>query len=121
MKTGTIHISDNKVSINPINGAVWLSAHEIAGLFDVFVSKVTCNIRSILKSGIFRENNVCRYHHCSNGAMVELYSLEIIIALSFRIHSHQAELFRNWLLRRATAADTINMAWKIPMFNTLLN
>ena len=121
MKTGTININENEVSIRTINDTVWLSEREIAGLFDVFVSKVSCNIRAILKSDTLKESNVCRHHHCSNGAVIELYSLEMIIALSFRIHSYKTEQFRQWLLRRATATDQTNIIWKIPAFNALLN
>ncbi|GAB6395197.1 MAG: protein-tyrosine kinase [Bacteroidales bacterium] len=101
MERGKITIGENGVKINPINGTIWLSAWEIAKLFDVFPGKVSGNIKVILKSEVLRENDVscCKYY--SNGGSVDLYSLEMIMALAFRIKSRNSEIFRNWLMKRA--------------------
>ena len=96
-----ISIENGRVEIHAPENRVWLTRHQIADLFGVFVPAVGSNIRSILKSGI-----------------VELYSLEMIAALAFRLKSGNAEAFRRWLVRRAT---TIAVVWQLPGMNTILN
>jgi hypothetical protein len=91
MERGSISITETGVVINPINGEVWLSAWEIATLFGVYPVKVSCNIRSILKSNVLIKEEVCCCCHYSNGNSVDLYNLEMIIALSFCIHSPKAD------------------------------
>ncbi len=52
MNTTSIMIEKGRVTICPIAGEIWLTQHEIADLFGVFISAVGSNIRSILKSEI---------------------------------------------------------------------
>jgi hypothetical protein len=101
MKRGKITISESGVNITAENGTVWMSEYEIACLFEVFVAKVSGNIRSILKSNVLRADEVCYCYYYANGGSVDLYNLEMITALAFRIHSHKADLFRKWLMKQA--------------------
>jgi hypothetical protein len=80
---------------------VWMSEHEIARLFEVFNAKVSSNIRSILKSGVLHKREICYCHRYENGGSVDLYNLDMIIALAYRIDSHNSRIFREWLARRA--------------------
>ena len=82
---------------------IWMSEYELAKMFECFVAKVSSNIRSILKTGVLYERAVCRTYYYSNGNSVDLFNLEMIIALSFRINSKNAEVFRGWLMRKAAA------------------
>ena len=112
IENGIVHI--------PLFGDSWMTQHEVADLFECFVSKVNSNIRSILKSGVLCESDVCRIYHYQNGNSVEQYSLEMIIALSFRIESKNAQVFRKWLLRKLSKAkipETLIMAIKNPILN----
>ena len=112
IENGIVHI--------PLMGDSWMTQYEVAGLFECFVSKVNSNIRSILKSAVLRESDVCRSYHYQNGNSVEQYNLEIIIALSFRIESKNAQVFRKWLLRKLSKAkipETLIMAIKNPILN----
>jgi hypothetical protein len=106
MERGSISITENSVIISPVNGEIWQSAWEIAALFGVYPAKVGSNIRSILKSGVLIEGDVCSCYHYSNGNSVDLYNLEMITALSFRIHSPEADRFRMWLMKQAVAKKT---------------
>lgn len=119
MKRQTITIENGIVSA-PASAEIWMTQHEITDLFGCFASKVNSNIRSILKSGVLREADVCRIHYYSNGNCVEQYNLEMIIALSFRIQSRNAEVFRRWLTRRLTNSEIpemLIMAVKNPILN----
>ena len=104
MKREIILIENGIVRI-PQSVDIWMTQHEITDLFGCFISKVNSNIRSVLKSGVLCETDVCRICHYQNGSFVEVYSLEVIIALSFRIQSRNAEVFRKWLMRKLTKAE----------------
>jgi hypothetical protein len=101
MEKGKIIINESGVQITPASGNVWLPEWQIAELFGVFVSKVSSNVRSILKSGVLSVNEVSYCYHYANGNSVDLYNLEMITALAFRIHSRNADIFRAWLMKRA--------------------
>ena len=113
-----ISIENGRVEIHAPENRVWLTRHQIADLFGVFVPAVGSNIRSILKSGILCEERVYRRERNRDGGIVELYSLEMIAALAFRLKSGNAEAFRRWLVRRATTPAVV---WQLPGMNTILN
>ena len=100
MKREIITIGENgKVHIPTT--PVWMSACEIATLFGVFSGKVSSHIKSILKEGLLREDEVMQTLSFKGGA-VDLYNLEMITMLSFRFASPQAKSFRKWIIRRLT-------------------
>ena len=111
MKRGKIIISEKKVTIVPVNGTVWLSDWQIAQLFEVYQVKISSNIRSILKSGVLRAEEVFYCHHYENGSCIDLYNLEMITALAFRIHSPKTDLFRNWLMKQAVKQSPVFIEW----------
>ena len=100
MKEKAITIANGTVNI-PATEDIWMTQHQIADLFECFVAKVNANVRSILKSGVLDERKACREHTYKNGNIVELYGLEMIMALSFRIKTRNAELFRQHLMKQA--------------------
>ncbi len=97
-----ISIVGGRVVVTPAAGVVWMTKHQIADLFGCFVAKVVSNIAAVLKSGVLDESRACRFHRYKDGSSVELYSLEMITALAFRIDTHNAGVFRRWLMERAT-------------------
>jgi hypothetical protein len=105
MDRGMISIVGGRVVIAPATGTdgcgtVWMTKHQIADLFGCFVAKVVSNIAAVLKSGVLNERRVCRLHRYKDGGGIELYSLEIITALAFRIDTRNADIFRRWLMER---------------------
>ncbi|MFR9610534.1 MAG: protein-tyrosine kinase [Rikenellaceae bacterium] len=99
MNRGSIAIENDKVTVTFVDGTVWLSQHQIASLFDVFASKISSNIRSILKNEQLRESDVC-YTYRFDGGSIDLYNLEMILALAFRVGSYKAEVLRRWILEQ---------------------
>ena len=108
---GVISIAGGRIVVTPatgiygndavIGGTVWMTKHQIADLFGCFVAKVVSNIAAVLKSGVLDESRVCRLHRYKDGGGVELYSLEMIVALAFRIDTRNADIFRRWLIKQA--------------------
>ena len=122
MENSMIKIESGIVQI-PQSTGIWMTQHQLADLFQCFVGKINANVRAILKTGVLDEANVCRTHYYKNGNFVEEYNMEMIIALSFRIQSRNAEVFRNFIMKKA-ATDTsrqnflINLLWeRIGMLN----
>ena len=114
MTTQPITIENGLVTILLTANGVWLTQSQIADLFGVFTAAASANIRAILKSGVLHENRVIRRTRCRNGNIVERYSLEMITALAFRLKSENAEVFRRWIVERAT---TPAIVWKMPISN----
>ena len=110
MRQGYIKIKENNenqliVEAKLVNCTLWMSKHEIADLFNVFVSSIGNNLRSIFKSGLLREEDVARTHkYKDNGRQREmtLYNLEAIIFVSYRVASYEAQAFREWVMQALT-------------------
>lgn len=79
---------------------VWMSEPELVGLFGVTATTVRAGIRAVYKSGVLKEYDTKRYLRLGNGYGVDVYSLEMVVALAFRIVSCGAERLRNSLLKR---------------------
>lgn len=103
-------IENGLVTIRLTANGIWLTQSQIADLFGVFSAAVSTNIRAILKSGVLHEDSVVRRTRCRNGNIVARYSLEMITALAFRLKSENAEVFRHWIVERAT---TPAIVWKV--------
>jgi len=110
METGYINITENDrheftVEAKLVNGTLWLTKHEIADLFNVFVNSIGNNFRSMFKSGLLQKENVTRIHkYENNGRQSEmtLYNLEALIFVSYRIASFEARAFREWVMKALT-------------------
>ena len=79
---------------------VWMSEPELVGLFGVTAPTVRAGIRVVYKSGVLKECDTKRYLRLENGYGLDVYSLEMVAALAFRIVSCGAERLRNALLKR---------------------
>lgn len=110
MERGYIKIEKNIenqliVEAKLVNCTLWMTKHEIADLFNVFVSSIGNNLRAIFKSGILREESVTRiYKYENNGRQCEmsLYNLQALIFASYRVASFEAKAFREWVMRALT-------------------
>ena len=98
MKREIITIGENGKVYIP-TAPVWMSACEIADLFGVFSGKINSHIKSIFKEGLLREDEVMRTLYFKDGA-VDLYNIEMITMLSFRIATPKAKTLRGWIIGR---------------------
>ncbi len=96
-----IRIENNRVIIT--GNDVWMSACELAELFYTTVPAVNGAIKTILKGNEHRRNELCRYIKLEDGLSADVYSLEIIIPLAFRLTTHYTILFRRWLINKTFA------------------
>ena len=99
MKRNVIKISDYSVTLKGDN--VWMAYWEIAEALNVVPAYVNRAIKRIFKESVLSENIHSKYIKLPNGNHAYVYSLDIVIALSFRINTHYAAIFRKWLTDKA--------------------
>jgi hypothetical protein len=102
MKRAIITIENGLVSV-PQSGDIRMTAFEIAALFEVYVQTINSYIKVVLKSEVIRADISYPVTVTGNILAPDLYGLDMITALAFRIHSPKAELFREWVIRKITA------------------
>ena len=98
MKTEIITISENG-EIHIPSAPVWMSACEIADLLGAFSGKVSAQIKAIFKEGLLMETEVVKTIRSERG-FIDLYGMEMIAMLSFRIATPQAKHLRKWIIGR---------------------
>ena len=103
MKRDIIIIEDKAVRVT--GNEVWMTAGEIAGLFHTGVPAVNAAIRAVLKTDVLSDYEVCRYIQLENGLYGDVYSLEIIIPVAFRLNTYHAHVFRTWLVEKALSKE----------------
>ncbi|MFQ1048148.1 virulence RhuM family protein [Avibacterium paragallinarum] len=96
------HTDDGKakVSLYAKDGTVWLNQSQLAELFATSVSNINKHIANILKEGELSENSVIEYFSITaadgKNYNVAFYSLEMILAIGFRVRSRRGTQFRQW-------------------------
>ena len=99
MKRNVIEITEHGTITIP-SETIWMSEAELVSLFGVIAPSVRAAIKAVYKSGILKEYEVQRYIHLSDKIGVEVYSLEMVVALAFRINSYGAERVRNAVIEK---------------------
>ena len=99
MSRGIITISDTGAVIMP-TAPVWMTPCEIADLFGVFSCDVRKAIRAIYKDKELNEADTMRYVRQPDGISYDVYSLEMVIAVAFRICSRGSVLFRRFVMSK---------------------
>ena len=79
---------------------VWMNEAELLNLFGVTAPTIRAGIKALCKSGVLREYGIRRTIRISDNCSMEVYNLETIIALAFRIGTFGAEQVRNAILKR---------------------
>ena len=69
---------------------IWMSTQELVELLGVTFPTLRSNIRAIYKSGIVNGYEEERYITLPNGNGMDIYSLQMIMALAFRIDTLKA-------------------------------
>ena len=98
-----INIEEGKtplVEAQLANNNLWLTKNEMARLLNCFVQKIDANLRSIFKSQLLWEED-CSYCNRYIDKDIEkqtmYYNMEVLIFISYRIHSFEAKVFRQFV------------------------
>lgn len=99
MERGIITISENGAVAMP-SAPVWMTRQEIADAFCVFGYDIRKAIHVIYKNKELAENDTMRYIRQTDGISYDVYSLEVVIAVAFRLRSRESLAFRRFIIDR---------------------
>ena len=89
-----------KVALMAKDGQVWMNQNQLSYLFDTSVQNVNKHILNILEDKELDENSVVNYYliTAADGKEynVKFYSLDMILAIGFRVRSKRGTQFRIW-------------------------
>ncbi|WP_346671422.1 virulence RhuM family protein [Helicobacter pullorum] len=89
-----------KVELYELGDSVYLNQESLAKLFDTSKSSISEHITNILKDGELQEDSVVRIFRITASDNkqynVKFYSLEMILAIGFRVRSKRGVQFRIW-------------------------
>ena len=91
------------VALYAKDGMVWMNQNQLAELFDTSVPNISMHISNILKEGELSVSSVIKEYltTASDGKEYKatFYSLEMILAIGFRVRSKRGTQFRIWANR----------------------
>lgn len=102
MSRGIITISEMGVFTIP-TAPVWMTQFEIADLFGVFSYDIRKAIHAIYRNKELNETETMKYLKQANRISYDVYSLEMVIAVAFRICSKESILFRRFVINEICA------------------
>lgn len=89
-----------KVVLYAKDGNIWMNQGQIAELFDTSIPNISMHVSNILKDGELKQNSVVKEYltTASDGKNynVTFYSLDMILAIGFRVRSKRGTQFRIW-------------------------
>lgn len=102
MDRGIITISETGAVAMPTAPA-WMTRFEIADLFGVFSCDIRKAIHTIYKNKELNEADTTRYIRQPDGVSYDVYNLEMVIAVAFRICSRESIRFRRFVMSQMSA------------------
>ena len=115
MKREIITIDEyGRLDIPTDTAAIWMTEAEIVELFGTTAGAVHTGIKTIFKENVLHDYDVCKCIRLDSGNNADVYTMEVVIALAFRIRSQGATKLREYILRTLGAVD------KQPAINILM-
>ena len=107
MKRGIITINNGVVGIP--TAPVWMMQEEIADMFNVYGRDIRRAINAVYKDGALSESETLRYIRLDEHRNIDAYSIEMIIAIAFRINSKETFAFRRYIMNRLYLKNDYNI------------
>ena len=99
MDRGIITISETETVTIP-DVSVWMTLTEIADMLGVFECDARRTIKSIYRNKELDELDTMKYVRQPDGISFDVYSFEMVIAVSFKVQSKGSRIFRQFLINR---------------------
>lgn len=115
MNRGIITISETG-AVTMSTAPVWMTKFEIADLFGVFSCDIRKAIHAVYKNKELNEADTMRYIRQPDGVSYDVYSLEMVIAVAFRICSRESILVRRFVMSQMSATNKGNTRTSIALF-----
>ena len=107
MERGIITINENGVVTMP-TAPVWMTQQEMCDAFNVFGCYVRKAVHAIYKNKELLEEETVRHVRLDNGISYDVYSLEMVIAVAFRLRSRESMAFRRFIMDKLCSANRGN-------------
>lgn len=82
------------------DGSVWMNQNQLAELFDTSIPNISMHIANVLLDGELKQDSVIKNYltTAADGKQynVTFYSLDMILAIGFRVRSKRGTQFRIW-------------------------
>ncbi len=104
MDRGIITISENGTVTIP-TAPVWMTQQEMSDAFNVFGCYIRKAIAAIYKNNELAEEETVRHVRQYDRISYDVYSLEMVIAVAFRLRSREAMAFRKFIMERLCTAS----------------
>jgi hypothetical protein len=102
MKKKIISIENGIVYV-PASTEIRMTISEIADLFGIYYQTAKKHIRAIEKSAIAEGDSTLSCTVEGMKIYPDYYGLEMVIAIAFRVQSHNAKIFREWIVNKMVA------------------
>ena len=94
---------ESKISLFARDGSVWLNQNQMAELFATSKPNISIHISNILKEKELQQDSVVKSYLTTapdgKNYQVAFYSLEMILAVGFRVRSPRGTQFRQWAIQ----------------------
>lgn len=117
MDRGIITISENGAVTIP-TAPIWMTQQEMCDAFNVLCCDIRRVIRTIYKNKELLENDTMRYIKQDNGISYDVYNLEMVIAITFRLRTKECVVFRKFIMDKLCS---VNRGNPIHLFFSLSN
>ena len=96
-----------KVDVNILQDDIWMSQDVMANLYDTTKNNISMHLKNIFDEGELEKNSVVKKFLTTaadgKNYNVVFYSLEMIIAVGYRVRGVRGTQFRQWATEHLTA------------------
>lgn len=118
MERGIITITENGTVTMP-NVPVWMTQQEMSDAFNVFGCDIRRAVHAIYKNMELFESDTMCYIRQDNGISYDVYSLEMVITIAFRLRTKECMAFRRFVMGRLTMNNRqpVNIFFSLSPYN----
>lgn len=118
MERGIITITENGTVTMP-TVPVWMTQQEMSDAFNVFGCDIRRAVHAIYKNMELFESDTMRYIRQDNGISYDVYSLEMVITIAFRLRTKEFMAFRRFVMGRLTMNNRqpVNIFFSLSPYN----
>lgn len=118
MERGIITITENGMVTMP-TVPVWMTQQEMSDAFNVFGCDIRRAVHAIYKNMELFESDTMRYIRQDNGISYDVYSLEMVITIAFRLRTKECMAFRRFVMGRLTMNNRqpVNIFFSLSPYN----
>ena len=118
MERGIITITENGTVTMP-TVPVWMTQQEMSDAFNVFGCDIRRAVHAIYKNMELFESDTMRYIRQDNGISYDVYNLEMVITIAFRLRTKECMAFRRFVMGRLTINNRqpVNIFFSLSPYN----